>query len=200
MTFFGAISGKNYKKNVLLGDTLIALNKKSRENTRNPFVREWTLYCTTSIGIFLEKLIWNELDPREFRNVNVINRNLKKLSRNKVAFLLRSLVLQYLMWFLVNESNVAEVKKAGFTKKEFQREMFDFYLHTPEEINYFSTELESVDPTIASSRLWSHMTNVVLDQSTDDYVKDSLAFGVIAQSLLFEYYTTFVEMLGEALD
>lgn len=38
-SIFDVISGKNYKKNALLGDTLIALNKQSREKHEKPFVR-----------------------------------------------------------------------------------------------------------------------------------------------------------------
>jgi len=198
-SLLNVISGKNYRKNVLLGDTLIALNKKSREATENPFVRNWTLLCTTSIGIFLEKLIWNELEPRDqIGSINLFYKNLKQLNKDKVTSAIRALVFQYLMWFLSNDSNVAELDRNGFTTRTFQQRLFDFYSHTPEEVNFFRKELEGQESTAASSRLWSYMVTNVLGESANDYPQGRIAFETMALGVMVGYYKTFIETLDES--
>jgi len=87
-----ALSGKIYKKNVLIGDNTVKLFEKASQLSDESFIKRWVIACIISIHGNLEEILFG----KKGKSIATIKKNLNILDIDKVYEIIKILVCYYI--------------------------------------------------------------------------------------------------------
>jgi len=174
MEFFSylrdALTGKIYKKNILLGENINKLYKKARQLPDESFIKRWVIACIFSISGNLKEFFFG----KKGESINVLKKNLDILNIDKVYEIIKILVCYYISATEKAQIPSKFLKEIELEQKDFEDEIFLFFAFNNEDIETFR-ELYNIyknDHTVYANTIYRKIVERVFGIKGTDSLYD----------------------------
>lgn len=128
-----ALSGKIYKKNILIDENIDKLYKKASQLLDESFIKRWVLACVVSIHSDLKIFFFG----KRGESINILKKNLDILNIDKVYEIIKILVCYYISATKKSDQPSKFLKEILLEQKDFEDEIFSFFSFNSEDIETF---------------------------------------------------------------
>lgn len=128
-----ALSGKIYKKNILIDENIDKLYKKANQLPDESFIKRWVLACVVSIHSDLKIFFFG----KRGEGINTLKKNLDILNIDKVYEIIKILVCYYISVTKKSDQPSKFLKEILLEQKDFEDEIFSFFSFNSEDIETF---------------------------------------------------------------
>lgn len=128
-----ALSGKIYKKNILIGDNTVKLFEKASQLSDESFIKRWVIACIISIHGNLEEILFG----KKGKSIATIKKNLNISNIDKVYEIIKILVCYYISATKKSDSPSKYLKNILLEQKDFEDEIFSFFSFNSGDIEIF---------------------------------------------------------------
>ncbi len=182
MGLIDALSGKTYKRNILINKNLDILLTKSKNEDDKVYL--WLNSIIVPIGIFVETLLIDDKSDQ----TELIRNNTSKIDAEKVLTLMKFLILFTL--YLDKKGEYA--KEYGITKKSLEKAVLEFTDANEEIVKmYLDLSKDRTDFNLIADGFYNNILTILLgikregfmDKLTESlYILDLFSFTVFGES------------------